>query len=163
MSDPMRERALMEAMEKHRHRVFRLAVSCLRRRADAEDVLQEVFLKYYRFAPEFADDEHEKAWILRVTVNACRSLLRAPWKRFWLPVPENVSAEETPGGLWLIALVHRLPPQHAMAIHLHYYEDYSVKEIAEILRVPEGTVKSRLARARSRLKEMIEEEEKMNG
>lgn len=159
MPDPMRERALMDAMEKHRHRVYRLAVSCLKRRADAEDVLQEVFLKYYRSAPEFENEEHEKAWLLKVTTNTCISLLRSPWKWFWQPVPESLPANEQPDGQWLIDLVHRLPPSHALIIHLHYYEDYSVREIAGILRVPEGTVKSRLARARKRLGEMIEKEE----
>lgn len=163
MSDSMKERALMEAMERHRERVFRLAVSCLKSRADAEDILQEVFLKYYRFAPEFADEEHEKAWLLRVTANACISLLRSPWRRFLQPIPESTPAPEKQQGQWLIELVHRLPARYALVIHLHYYEDYSVQEIASILRIPAGTVKSRLARARRQLGEMIEKEEKNDG
>lgn len=162
MPDSMKERALMEAMERHKHRVFRLAVSCLKRHADAEDILQEVFIRYYRFAPEFEDAEHEKAWLIRVTVNACISLLRSPWRRLTGSIPESVPAPQ-PEGQWLIDLVHKLPPKHAMAIHLHYYEDYSVKEIAAILRVSEGTVKSRLARARKQLGYMIKKEEEKDG
>ena len=162
MPDSMKERALMEAMEKHRHRVFRLAASCLKRYQDAEDVLQEVFIKYYRFAPEFADAEHEKAWLLRVTVNTCISLLRSPWRRIVGPIPENTPAPEMEGQ-WLIDLVRRLPARYALPLHLHYYEDYSVKEIASILRISEGTVKSRLARARKRLGEMIKKEEELHG
>lgn len=163
MSDSMKERALTEAMVRHKHRVFRLAVSCLKNRADAEDILQEVFISYYRHAPEFESCEHEKAWLLRVTANACISLLRSPWRRFLSPIPETTPAGEPAEGQWLIDLVHRLPPKHALVIHLHYYEDYSVKEIASILRISEGTVKSRLSRARKQLGELIEKEDCLNG
>ena len=161
MSDSTQERALIKAMTRHKHRVFRLAVSCLKNRADAEDILQEVFIRYYSSAPEFADEEHEKAWLLRVTSNACISLLRSPWRRFLNPIP--ASAPGHAEGQRLIELVHRLPPKHALVIHLHYYEDYSVKEIASILRISEGTVKSRLARARKQLGELIEKEEYLHG
>jgi len=166
MSESMKERALMEAIGRHQDRVFRLAVACLKSRADAEDVMQEVFLKYYRFAPEFADPEHEKAWLLRVTANACISFLRSPWQRFLHPIPESTPAPEGPDvceGQWLIDLVHRLPARYAAVIHLHYYEDYSVREIASILHISEGTVKSRLARARRQLGDLIKKEEEFNG
>jgi len=162
LSDSEKERALILAMKKHKHRLFRLAVSCLKQPADAEDILQEVFLRYYRSAPEFADEEHEKAWLLRVTANACISLLRSPWRRFLNPIPESAPAPE-PEGQQLLELVHRLPPKHALVIHLHYYEEYSVREIASILRISEGTVKSRLSRARKQLGELIEKEEYPHG
>ncbi len=162
MSDSVKERALMEAMTRHKHRVFRLAVSCLRRRQDAEDALQEVFIKFYRHAPEFRDEEHEKAWLLRVTVNTCISMLRSPWRRLSSPLPEDIPSPE-PENRWLIDLVRSLPPKYSIPIHLHYYEDYSVKEIASILRISEGTVKSRLSRARKQLGELIEKEEALHG
>ena len=162
MADPRKERALTEAMQRHRHRVFRLAVSCLKRYADAEDVLQEVFIKYYRSAPDFAGEEHEKAWLIRVTVNTCISLLRSPWRRMAGPLPENIPVPE-PEGQWLIDLVRRLPARYSIPLHLHYYEDYSVKEIASILHISEGTVKSRLARARKQLGELVEKEEYLDG
>ncbi|MBQ2955328.1 MAG: RNA polymerase sigma factor [Clostridia bacterium] len=162
MSDSMKERALMEAIERHKHRVFRVAVSCLKRRQDAEDALQEVFIKFYRFAPEFRDDEHEKAWILRVTVNTCISMLRSPWRRLFAPLPENVPSPGTESQ-WMIDLVRSLPAKYSIPLHLHYYEDYSVREIASILNLSEGTVKSRLSRARKRLGELIEKEETLDG
>ena len=162
MPESMKERALMEAMARHQDRVFRLAASCLRSRADAEDVLQEVFLKYYRFAPEFADGEHEKAWLLKVTVNTCVSVLRSPWRRVIGPVPESTPAPEREEH-WLIELVRRLPTKYSIPLHLYYYEELSVKEIAETLRIPTGTVQSRLARARKQLGEMIKKEEKEDG
>ena len=149
-------------MLRHKDRVFRLAVSCLKRYADAEDVLQEVFIKYYRSAPDFADEEHEKAWLIRVTVNTCISLLRSPWRRMAAPLHENIPVPE-PEGQWLIDLVRRIPVRYAVPLHLHYYEDYSVKEIAAILRISEGTVKSRLARARKQLGTLIEKEEELHG
>ena len=164
MPDSIKERALLQAMERHRHRIYRLAYACLRRHADAEDILQEVFIKYYRSAPEFESDEHEKAWLLRVTTNTCISLLRSPWRRITGPIPESMPAPEpTDDGSWLISLVHRLPARYAAVIHLHYYEDLSVREISSILRVPEGTVKSRLSRARSLLEDMIKKEESIHG
>ena len=164
MSDSIKERALVEAMERHKHRIYRLAYACLRRHADAEDILQEVFIKYYRCAPEFENAEHEKAWLLRVTTNACISLLRSPWRRLMSPIPDFMPAPaETGDSGWLISLVHRLPARHAAVIHLHYYEDLSVKEISSIQRIPEGTVKSRLARARSLLEDLIKKEESIHG
>lgn len=162
MADPAKERALTEAMLRHKDRVFRLAVSCLKRYADAEDVLQEVFIKYYRSAPDFADEEHEKAWLIRVTVNTCISLLRSPWRRLVSPLPDNLPSPE-PEGQWLIDLVRRLPAKFAIPLHLHYYEGCSVKEIASLLRISEGTVKSRLARARKQLGILIEKEEYLHG
>ena len=162
MPDSEKERALIKAMEKHKHRLFRLAVSCLKRQADAEDVLQEVFIKYYRFAPDFADAEHEKAWLIRVTVNSCISLIRSPWRKIIFPIPETIPAPE-PESRRLIGLVRRLPSKYAIALHLHYYEDYSVKEIASILRISEGTVKSRLSRARKQLGDLIKKEEHLHG
>lgn len=162
MRDSMRERALAEAMGRHGNRVFRLAVSCLKRYADAEDVFQEVFLRYYRSAPEFESEEHEKAWLIRVTVNVCISLLRSPWRRLTGPVPENIPAPEGENQ-WVIELVRRLPARQAAVIHLHYYEEYSVRDIASVLRISEGTVKSRLARAREKLGAMIKEEEHTDG
>lgn len=162
MSDSERERALILAMGKYKHRLFRLAVSCLRRQVDAEDVLQEVFLKYYRLAPEFADAEHEKAWLIRVTVNACISLLRSPWRRLVSPIPDSLPAPE-PEDRQLIELVCRLPVKYSIPLHLHYYEDYSIKEIASLLHISEGTVKSRLGRARKQLGKLIEKEEYLDG
>ena len=162
MRNSVRERALAEAMARHKDRVFRLAVSCLHRHADAEDILQEVFIRYYRSAPEFENEEHEKAWLIRVTVNACISFLRSPWRRLTGPLPESVPAPEAERQ-WVIELVHKLPTRQAAVIHLHYYEDYSVREIASVLRISEGTVKSRLARGRAKLAEMIEEEEYSDG
>ena len=119
MPDSEKERALVLAMEKYKHRLFRLAVSCLKRQADAEDILQEVFLKYYRFAPDFADAEHEKAWLIRVTVNACISLMRSPWRKIVSPISENIPVPE-PESRQLIELVRRLPAKYAAALHLHY-------------------------------------------
>lgn len=164
MPDSDRERALVRAMETHKHRVYRLAYACLRRPADAEDILQEVFIRYYRSAPDFESAEHEKAWLLRVTANACISFLRSPWRRLTGPVPDTVPAPETDFEAgWLIPFIHRLPARYAAVLHLHYYEDLSVREISTILRIPEGTVKSRLARARSLLGDMIKKEESIDG
>lgn len=159
MQDTVRERALTSAMEKYKDSLFRLAISCLKRRADAEDALQEVFISYYRHAPEFESEEHEKAWLVRVTVNRCISMLRSPWCRLARPLPDAAAVQEAEEE-WVIVLVRRLPAKYAAVIHLHYYEDMPVRQIAETLNVAPGTVQSRLARGRERLKKMIENEKK---
>ena len=156
------EQEVNRAVEQYSDMILRLCTVSLKNLQDAEDVLQEVFIKYYRSAPDFADGEHEKAWLIRVTVNTCISLLRSPWRRMAGPLPENIPVPE-PEGQWLIDLVRRLPARYSIPLHLHYYEDYSVKEIASILRISEGTVKSRLARARKQLGELVEKEEYLDG
>ncbi len=158
MNRRLREEQLQEAMSRHRERVFRLAVSCLKNRQDAEDALQEVFLKYYRFAPEFADGEHEKAWLLRVTLNTCRSILRSPWRRMMSCLSDSLTAPQVRDD-GLIELVHRLNARQAAVVHLYYYEEYPVRDIARMMHISEGTVKSRLSRAREQLRAMLEEEE----
>ena len=155
------EQEVNYAIERYADMILRLCMVYLKNNSDAEDVFQSVFLKYTLHSGPFESTEHEKAWLLRVTSNACISLLRSPWRRFLNPIP--ASAPGHAEGQRLIELVHRLPPKHALVIHLHYYEDYSVKEIASILRISEGTVKSRLARARKQLGELIEKEEYLHG
>ena len=137
-------------------RVYRMAFSICPNEAD--DIWQEVFLKWLRAKPDFPDEARERAWLLKVTANLCRSRLRSPWyKRSeglseTIPVPET--AEET-----LRELIDRLPKDLRAAVYLHYYEGYSTKECAELLGVKESALRMRLHRARALLKNWIEEDE----
>jgi len=156
LADPTKERALLSAMARYQDNLFRLAFSMVRSRMDAEDVLQEVFLKYYQRIAPFSSEEHEKAWLIRVTVNACISLLRNPWRRF-APLLERLAAPK-PEEQHATELVQALPPRYAAVIHLYYYEELSVRQISQVLHMPEGTVQSRLARGRKRLEALLLEE-----
>lgn len=136
--------------------VYRLAYAHTGSSADAEDVTQDVFLRLLTKAPDFADDEHAKAWLLRVAVNRTRDLFRSPWRR---KVPlETAEAYPAPAGPIpgeTLAAVLDLPPKLRTVIHLFYYEDLSVREIAQLLQIREGAVKTRLSRARVLLREYL--------
>ena len=135
--------------------LLRLAYSRLQSEADAEDCVQEVYLKLLRHRPAFRDAEHEKAWLIRTTLNQAADLRRAK-SRQNLPLDEAraVCAEESSD---LLSCVRALPDKYAVVIHLHYYEGYKLSEIAKLLALPAATVGTRLARARAKLRQMLEE------
>lgn len=131
--------------------VYRLAMVYLGRRADAEDVSQEAFFKLLYKAPAFADAEHEKRWLLRVTVNLCRDQLRGFWRKRAVALEEDYPME-SPESFEIADAVVRLPEKYKTPIHLHYYEGYSVTEIADILKLSQSAVKMRLSRGREILR-----------
>lgn len=140
----------------HRYRddVYRLAVNYTRSAQEAEDVCQSVFLKLLE--QKNITPGKEKAWLMQVTANECRDLLRSSWWRRTVPleqafqIPKN-QTDET------IYLLQTLPPKYRVVLYLHYYEQYTTPEIAQLLQIPTGTVSTRLKRARDRLKTMLKE------
>lgn len=142
----------------YRHTVYRLAVVRLGNAAMAEDVVQEVFLRYLRKAPAFHDEEHRKAWLLRVTVNCCRTAATTAWMRHTVPMEDTLTVTmDDPSGVW--EAVQTLPTAQRVAIHLHYYEGYGVREIAALTSTREATVKTRLHRAREALRLLLDTKE----
>ena len=135
--------------------IYRLAYARTGQRADAEDGMQEVFVKLLRAKPAFRDEEHRKAWLLRVTANCAADFHRAARRRQAEPLSEQVPAPEEPEGD-VLAAVCALPPKYRSAVHLFYYEELSVAEIAGILGLSRGAVKTRLSRARAMLRERLE-------
>lgn len=134
--------------------VYRLALTRTRNPADAEDVAQEVFLRYLKASPEFASAEHQKAWLITVTVNCSKTLLGTAFRRHTVAL-DAVAEPGEDGGMpdsTVYDAVMRLPQKFRTAIHLYYYEDYSVKEIADVMQASESAVKSWLFRARTQLK-----------
>ena len=144
---------------RHAPAVYRLAYARTGSRADAEDGMQEVFLRLVKAGPDFDSEEHAKAWLLRVASNCANDLFRLPWRRREEPLDENLSAPERPEEGSVTQAVLSLPARYRIPIHLYYYEGYSVAEIANILGRSEGTVKSRLFRARDLLRNQLREEE----
>ena len=144
----------------HAAAVYRLAYIRTGSRADAEDIMQEVFLRLIRVKPIFSSQEHAKAWLLRVATNCVSDLFRLPWRKREEPLEENAVVFEEPEFGSVMDAVLSLPTRYRVPIHLHYYEGYSVTEIAAITGKSEGTVKSRLFRARSLLRDKLNENEK---
>lgn len=137
--------------------VYRLALVRTKNVADAEDVVQEVFLRCLKHNPVFQSAEHQKAWLIKVALNCSKTLLGSAFRRHSVPedaMGELSSEDETPDSTVYDAVL-KLPEKYRTAIHLYYYEDYSVKEIAAAMRATESTVKSWLHRARGMLKEML--------
>ena len=147
---------LEELVNRHAPAVYRLAYARTGSRADAEDVMQETFLRLLRARPELRDDEHAKAWLLRVAANCAGDLFRAPWRRT-LPLEEaGCLAQPAPEPDGTLEAVLSLPPRYRTPVHLYYYEGYSVAEIAAILGKSQETVRTRLHRARGMLREKLQ-------
>lgn len=152
--------AVDDVIRKYQNRLFAAAFSVCRDSADAEDAVQDTFIKYYSLQKDFADEEHVRAWLFRVAINRARDLSSSYWRRHrvsWEEYMETLPFEE-PEDSGLFEAVMRLPEKYRVVIHLFYYEEYSVREIAQLLRSREGTVKSRLSRGRMLLKTMLKEE-----
>lgn len=137
--------------------VYRLALARVKSPDYAEDVTQDVFLKLMQSKKKFESEEHVKAWLLRVTINCTKDLFMSSWMRRTEALDENISVENEEKSDLYYALM-RLPQKYRTVIHLHYYEGYSVGEIASIVKAAEGTVKSQLHRGRELLKKIMEEE-----
>ena len=143
-------------VERYSDMLLRLAYSRLQSAADAEDCVQEVYLKLLRLHPAFRDAAHEKAWLIRVTLNQASDFTRARRRQAAAldALPAPAAAEVTP----LLSAVRALPDKYAAVLHLHYYEGYSIREIAELLALPAATVGTRLSRGRAKLKAILEED-----
>ncbi len=140
--------------------IYRIAFSRLRNVPDAEDITQDVLLKYIRANKSFSDEDHRRKWLIRVTVNAINSLLgSAARKRSAdLKEAENLPAPEVQES-GIAEAIEKLDEKYRLPIHLFYFEDMSIIEIAEMLGCAAGTVKSLLSRGRSKLKKLLEEDE----
>lgn len=138
--------------------IFRLAYARTGSRADAEDIMQEVFVRLLRAEPDFADRAHARAWLLRVAANCANDWFRAPWRRREGPLTDSLPAPEHEDG-GVVEAVLALPAKYRTAVHLYYYEELSVAEIAKITGKSESAVKSRLFRARAMLREALKEDD----
>ena len=148
-----------QVVERWGDMVYRLALARTASVPDAEDVFQEVFLRYFRHEERFHNDEYRKAWLIRCTVNRCKSLLASPWRKRVVPLEtaEEVGVEDDYREVYSAVLA--LPGKYRAVIHLHYFEGLSVAEMAQTLDVPEGTIKSQLSRGRALLRDMLKEVE----
>lgn len=147
--------------------VFRLAYSVLLNRHDAEDAVQDMFIKIIGKVPDFGDRAQEKAWISRVIVNQCRDQLRKRKLRLYTPLEElleqtgeepSVPGPEESGGTGVLQVVLSLGEKYREPLILHYFEGFSIEEVSSILGIGLSAVKMRLSRGREMVKKRMEEE-----
>ena len=151
---------VQELMERYRNNLFVAAFQICKNREDAEDVVQDTFLQYHTDRKEYESEEHIRAWLLRVTINKAKNVNLTFWRRNKQPLEDYIEdlTFETKEASNLFEAVLALPEKYRVVIHLFYYEDYSVKEIAGVLKTSESNVKVRLSRGRGMLNEALKEE-----
>jgi RNA polymerase sigma-70 factor (ECF subfamily) len=126
---------------------------------DAEEAVQESFLKLIYKSPQFINNEHEKAWLIRVTINVCKDMLRSIWRKRVVSIEDIERYYDSSKEIEIMEEIIRLPSKYKDVIYLYYFEDYSIKDISKILKVTESAVKMRLKRGRDALKIELEGEE----
>ena len=145
--------------EKYLDCIYRVAVNGCNNTSDAEDVVQNTFVKLWERTENFDNEDYARKWLIRVAVNECHSLWRSGWKRHTAYL-EEITEEpvfSTPEKSNLYYAVRELPIKYRQMVYLYYYEEYSIKEIASMLKLSETAVKSRLLRARQKLKSDLKE------
>ena len=154
MHEPERLEALID---QNAAALLRAAVAFLGSYAEAEDAVQDTFLKYLEKTPDFRGEAQTRAWLMKVLANDCRSRLRRRKRHGETALTEDLPAPDPESGaVW--QAVRTLPAAQRACVHLHYYEGYRTEEIAAILRERPGTVRSQLSRARQALREILKEE-----
>ncbi len=152
-----------KAMAMHGDAVYRLAFARCRNKADAEDIFQTTFLRYFAINRSFNDAEHEKAWLLRVCVNACKDLQKSAWRTKVGAIPEGFDApdksitEVSPREEVIGRAMRALSPDQRTVVHLHYFEGMPTSEIAQVLGMRSATVRSHLHRARIAMRNALED------
>lgn len=160
----MTKKKLEEYFKLYYPMVYRVAFAQVKNHADAEDISQEAFIRLLGSQPQYCSAEHEKAWMIRTTLNLCKDLQKSKWKTTSVDIsviPEKEKAYfkvpyiEEDDTLWAIL---ELPPNYKNSLYLFYYEDYSIREIALCLGMQENTVKTNLRRGRQLLKDILQKE-----
>ncbi len=146
-------------IEKYRNNLYVMAFSVCKNAHDAEDVVQDTFIQYWAIKKEFESEQHIRAWLLRVAINKAKNKNSVFFRRNSLPLEDYIQTLtfESEESSELFEAVMHLPEKYRIVIHLFYYEDYSIKEIADILKLTQGNVKVRLSRARLLLRNTLKE------
>ena len=147
---------IVRIVETYSDMLLRIALNRVKTIPAAEDIVQGVFERLMRRRPIFENREHEKAWLIRTAVNLCLTDLRADSRHGSVPLDENIAQEYGEDSFEVLDAVQTLPTPDRYAVYLYYYEGYGVKEIGKLLKEPDGTVSSRLSRARKKLRAILE-------
>lgn len=163
------EKELLQVkIERYGDMLYKLAFSQMKNRQDAEDVVQEVFYRFVKNEKAFASPEHEKAWLIRVTLNTCRKIWRSAWYKHSIPFASHTQTAAIERGTEqkvlererekeVLEAVLLLSRKYREVIHLFYFEGMSIQEICEVTGRKTNTVTSQLTRGREQLKKMLKE------
>ena len=147
---------IVRIVETYSDMLMRIALNRVKSVPAAEDIVQTVFERLMRRRPLFESREHEKAWLIRTAVNLCLTELRTESRHGSVPLDENLAQEFGEDTSEVIEAVQTLPVQDRYAVYLYYYEGYGIKDIGKLLKEPDGTISSRLSRARKKLRTLLE-------
>lgn len=155
---------VLDCYQRQKDMIYKLAWAYCRDKYQADDVFQEVFFRYLKYHPKFKTSEHEKAWFIRTTINVCKNLLKNKWNRDMVQLQEWDEEQAFRKGTGdafeeLKEAVLDLPEKYRVPIHLYYYEEYSVREIAQFLHRSESTVQTQLQRGREKIRQVLERSE----
>lgn len=152
--------SVQELFEKYRDNLYIIAFNVCKNAEDAKDVVQDTFIQYYSVKKEFDNEQHIRAWLIRVAINKAQNMNTAFWRKNRISLEDYMETLEfeTEESEELFETVMHLPEKYRIVIHLFYYEEYNIHEIADILKLSESNVKVRLSRGRLLLKEKLQEE-----
>lgn len=147
-------------MEVYKNSLYVVAFQICKNAEDAEDVVQDTFFQYYNLKKEFDNEQHIRAWLIRVAINKAKNVNHTFWRKNKVSLDDYMETLtfETYESKDLFKAVMDLPEKYRIVIHLFYYEDYTIKEIADILKISVNNIKTRLSRGRVMLKEVLKEE-----
>ena len=155
------EISLNKAMETYGDMVYRIAMNQMKSPDDADDIFQEVFIKWMKNREKLTDKNYEKAWLIRVTINQCKTILTSSWNKKNAEFSEELEntlsyTDQVEEGSGLEVVLQQLPEKYRVVLHLFYYEELSIAEISQCLQEKESTIRTQLTRARRQLKKMLE-------
>ncbi len=148
-----------ELVLKYSNTLYKICIVMLCNEQDAKDAVQDTFCRYLEKRPDFTNEEHGKAWLIRVASNICRDMLRARSRHPKVSIDDLSNVLAAPAQRDVLTELMELPPKQKAVIYLHYVDGYSVKEIADILKITESAVKKRMQRGREYLRLSWKEEE----
>lgn len=156
----MRENEFITIVKRNNQRIYLIALSYTKNSTEAEDIMQNVYMKLWKHSKPFENDEHIDKWLTIVCINESRDYIKNPFRKRTMPIDEaiNISAIDKTEDIDLFKAVMSLPTKERTIIHLFYYEDISINDISDILKIKESTVKTRLFRARKKLKSILGDE-----
>lgn len=146
---------IREAVLKYSDTLYKVCIVMLCNEQDAQDAIQDTFCRYLERKPEFRDEEHEKAWLIRVATNICRDMIRFRIRHPKIAIDEIENTLAAPEQKETLRELLELPVRQKTVIYLHYVEGYQIKEIADIFRITESAVKMRLLRGRKQMRDAI--------
>lgn len=152
---------ISDLLDKYGDMVLRIAYTYLKNRADAEDIVQDVFLRIIDKKPSFNDENHEKSWLIRATINMCKNKVNLFWNKNKCSiddVQEFAVSDKYNTDTSVFQAVMALGEKYRVVIYMYYYEGYSTPEIADVIGKSETTIRSLLHRARNKLKDMLKED-----